>query len=141
MRVLIVAEGRLKEPALRALVDGYLSRIRRYVRCDELEVKDAAAEFRARTEATRVVLEVSGEALSSQALSKRIERWGSHKKGQIGFFIGGPEGLPRELAREADASLSLSSLTLPHRLARLLLAEQIYRSLSILRGEPYAREA
>jgi 23S rRNA (pseudouridine1915-N3)-methyltransferase len=54
--------------------------------------------------------------------------------------IGDAEGIPMDLSRSAAARLSLSKLTLPHRLARVLLLEQLYRSLSILRGEPYARE-
>ena len=55
-------------------------------------------------------------------------------------MIGGAEGIPPELSRAAEVRLSLSSMTLPHRLARVLLLEQIYRGLSITRGEPYARE-
>ena len=53
------------------------------------------------------------------------------------FLIGGAYGLPQELSKKADLRLSLSAMTLPHRLARLFLAEQIYRAFSILRGEPY----
>ena len=58
----------------------------------------------------------------------------------VAFVIGGAEGIPPELSRAAEVRLSLSSMTLPHRLARVLLLEQIYRGLSITRGEPYARE-
>jgi 23S rRNA (pseudouridine1915-N3)-methyltransferase len=54
--------------------------------------------------------------------------------------IGGAEGIPAALSERADARISLSKLTLPHRLARVLLYEQLYRSFTILRGEPYARE-
>jgi len=53
------------------------------------------------------------------------------------FLIGGAYGLPQEVSKKADLRLSLSAMTLPHRLARLFLAEQIYRGFSILRGEPY----
>ncbi len=69
-----------------------------------------------------------------------MERWTSRGKGSVAFVIGGAEGIPSELSKKADARLSLSRLTLPHRLARVVLLEQLYRSLSILRGEPYARE-
>ena len=58
----------------------------------------------------------------------------------VAFLVGGAEGLPPELTRRAEARLSLSSLTLPHRLARVVLFEQLYRAMTILRGEPYARE-
>jgi 23S rRNA (pseudouridine1915-N3)-methyltransferase len=87
-----------------------------------------------------VALEVDGEAVTSTELSKRVERWSSTGKGVVAFVIGGAEGIPKDLSRSAVARLSLSKLTLPHRLARVLLLEQLYRALSILRGEPYARE-
>lgn len=141
MRLLIIAQGKLKDRGLRALVDDYLSRIKRYARCEEIEVKDASQLLSVvPAEATLVALEVDGEQLSSSALATRVERWLGRGKGLVAFVIGGAEGLPKEIGARADHRLSLSSLTLPHRLARLILAEQLYRSLSILRGEPYARE-
>jgi 23S rRNA (pseudouridine1915-N3)-methyltransferase len=60
-------------------------------------------------------------------------------KGRIAFVIGGAEGLPQAIRARAHEKLSLSTMTLPHRLARLFLAEQLYRAVTILRGEPYAR--
>lgn len=141
MRLAVVAVGKLKERAFRELADDYLGRIRRYVRCEELEVKEAAALGSAPpSDALVVALEVHGEALSSEALSRRLEQWGSRGKGHVAFLIGGAEGIPAEVSRRADVRLSLSSLTLPHRLARVVLYEQLYRALSILKGEPYARE-
>ncbi len=137
----MVAVGRIKERALRSVADDYLGRIARYVRCDEIEVRDAAGLERALPAGARVVaLEVAGSALSSEAFARTIERWGSHGKGVIAFIIGGAEGIPAELSARADERLSLSSMTLPHRLARVVLLEQIYRAMTILRGEPYARE-
>jgi 23S rRNA (pseudouridine1915-N3)-methyltransferase len=87
-----------------------------------------------------VALEVDGAALSSSELAKKLGAWTSQGKGNVAFAIGGAEGLPRELSARAAFRLSLSSMTLPHRLARLILLEQIYRAFTILRGEPYARE-
>lgn len=141
MRLAIIAVGKLKEPAYRALADDYLGRVRRYVRADELEVKDAAALGRAvPDEALVVALEVGGERLTSEAFAKKLEQWGSRGKGSVAFLIGGADGIPAELSRAAAVRLSLSSMTLPHRLARIVLLEQLYRGLSILKGEPYARE-
>jgi 23S rRNA (pseudouridine1915-N3)-methyltransferase len=137
----IVAEGKLKDAALRKLVDDYLARIRRYGRCEEVEVRDGGALLRSVPEgATLVALEVRGEAVTSRGLSERLARWIERGKGVVVFAIGGAEGLPDSLLARADARLSLSTLTLPHRIARLLLVEQIYRAFSLLRGEPYARE-
>lgn len=141
MKLLIVAHGKLKDKALRSVCDDYIGRVRRYVRCEEIEVKDANGFERAiPDDALVVALEVDGESVSSTELSRLVERWLAHGKGVVAFAIGGAEGLPREFSARARHRLSLSRLTLPHRLARVLLAEQLYRSLSILRGEPYARE-
>ena len=128
-------------PALRSVADDYLTRIGRYTRCEEVEVKDARALSGALPrDATVVALEVHGEALGSDAFARRLERWGSLGKGDVAFVIGGAEGIPEAVSQNAQARLSLSSLTLPHRLARVVLFEQLYRALTILRGEPYARE-
>ena len=141
MKLIIIAAGKLKERELRTVADDYLGRIRRYVKCDEVEVKSAKHLAGAvPSDALVVALEVDGDAVTSTELSKRVERWGSTGKGVVAFVVGDADGIPKELSRSAAARLSLSKLTLPHRLARVLLLEQLYRALSILRGEPYARE-
>jgi 23S rRNA (pseudouridine1915-N3)-methyltransferase len=141
VKIVVVAVGKLKDRALRAVADDYLDRLRRYVRCEEIEVRDDAALARAvPVEATVVALEVLGDLVTSEQLAQRVERWGSQHKGIVALLVGGAEGLPPELSRGAHARLSLSRLTLPHRLARVLLYEQLYRAMTILRGEPYARE-
>jgi 23S rRNA (pseudouridine1915-N3)-methyltransferase len=141
VRLLIIAVGRIKDEGLRAVADDYLARIQHYVRCDEIEARDASGLERAiAQDALVVALEVQGEAYSSEAFAHRLGRWASHGKGIVAFLIGGAEGIPPGLSRKADVRLSLSPMTLPHRLARVVLLEQIYRALTILRGEPYARE-
>ncbi len=141
MRFFVVAAGKIKDRHLRAVADDYLGRVRRYARCDEVEVKDARALAKGvPPDSVVVALEVDGDALTSTELAARVERWSVRGKGNVAFLIGGADGIPGDLSRSAHARLSLSSLTLPHRLARVLLFEQLYRALSILRGEPYARE-
>jgi len=141
VRIRVVAVGKLKERQLRAVADDYLRRVRRYVRCEECEVRDVRALRRAvATGATVVALEVDGEMLRSETFARRVNEWGSRGKGEVVFLIGGADGLPREVSKAADVRLSLSTMTLPHRLARVLLLEQLYRAMTILRGEPYARE-
>ncbi|MFO0588240.1 MAG: 23S rRNA (pseudouridine(1915)-N(3))-methyltransferase RlmH [Polyangiaceae bacterium] len=85
-----------------------------------------------------IALEVDGQALGSEAFARRLEQYGARGKGTVTFLIGGADGLPQDLSRAAHARLSLSTLTFPHRLARLVLIEQIYRAMTILRNEPYA---
>ncbi len=141
MAIVVLAQGKLKDRALRGLCDDYLGRIRRYTRIEEQELKTADALARAVPEgALLVALEVNGEPLTSSALAQKLGQWQSRGKGNVAFAIGGAEGLPSELSRSAAFRLSLSNLTLPHRLARLILLEQLYRGFTILKGEPYARE-
>lgn len=145
MRIAIIAVGKIKQPGLRAELDDYLGRIRRYAACDEIELKDGSErELLARFEralpsrGTVAALEVEGRAMDSQGLARWI---GQHEQGAtpaLSFLIGGAYGLPSGIAPHADTQLSLSKLTLPHRLARVVLAEQIYRAFTILRHEPYA---
>ena len=144
MRIVIAAVGKVKDRPLREAIDEYVGRVRRYVAIDEVEIADGAIDRvragfeKATREATVVALEVAGEALSSETFARTLERHGARGKGTVAFLIGGADGLPPELSRAAHARLSLSSLTFPHRLARLVLVEQIYRAMTILRNEPYA---
>lgn len=141
MRIVVVAAGKIKEKPLRAVADDYKGRIERYARFEEIETKDETGLARAiPPEATLVALEVWGKQLRSEDFAKKLEGWGSVGKGEMAFVIGAADGVPKELSARAKFHLSLSLMTLPHRLARVLLFEQIYRGLSILRGEPYARE-
>jgi 23S rRNA (pseudouridine1915-N3)-methyltransferase len=141
VKLFVIAEGRIKERELRAVANDYLSRLSRYVKCDEIETKDAAGLAKAIPEGAFVVaLEVTGERISSTELASRLERWGARGKGHVAFVIGGAEGIPAALSTKADVRLSLSTFTFPHRLARVMLFEQLYRSMTLLRGEPYARE-
>jgi 23S rRNA (pseudouridine1915-N3)-methyltransferase len=142
VKITVLAVSKLRDAASRAWADEYLARIRRWVRCEEIELRDDAELARRwpRDADWVVALEVNGQALTSTAFSERLERWGSVGKGNITFVIGGAEGIPQALSEQANARLSLSTMTLPHRLARVILFEQLYRGLSILRHEPYARE-
>jgi 23S rRNA (pseudouridine1915-N3)-methyltransferase len=144
VRLVVVAVGKVKDKPLRAALDDYLGRVRRYVACDEVELADAAppklVELFARATAgadATIALEIAGRAFESVAFAREVERLGSRGKGSIAFLIGGADGLPPETSGGATARWSLSSLTFPHRLARLVLVEQLYRAMTILRGEPY----
>jgi 23S rRNA (pseudouridine1915-N3)-methyltransferase len=84
-----------------------------------------------------VALEVEGRPQGSRDFAAWLGRAENESVQTVVFLLGGAYGLPAEVSREADLRLSLSAMTLPHRLARLMLAEQLYRAFSILRGEPY----
>jgi len=141
----VIAVGRVKERGLRDAVSDYIARIGRYGPVEEIELKDAPeAELTQRFERriparSRVVaLEVQGRALSSKGLADYVGRAQGDGVASLVFLIGGAYGLPPAVRARADLELSLSKMTLPHRLARLFLAEQVYRAFTILRGEPYS---
>ena len=145
MRVRIVAVGKIKDKPVRELLRDYYDRIDRYGRLEEIELRDGdEAEVTARfqkaiPERSRVVaMEVLGKRWSSHDLADHLGRCENDGVQTATFLIGGSYGLPRTISEAADIRLSLSAMTLPHRLARLFLAEQIYRGFSILRNEPYS---
>ncbi|MEM7605998.1 MAG: 23S rRNA (pseudouridine(1915)-N(3))-methyltransferase RlmH [Myxococcota bacterium] len=143
MQIHIIAVGKVKERGIRAALDDYLKRIGRYGRVFETELKDSAdveARFRkALPERSRIVaMEVEGKAMSSHRFADFIGGCENQGVQSVAFLIGGSYGLPASLSKEADLQLSLSKMIFPHRLARLFLAEQIYRAFSILRNEPYS---
>lgn len=86
-----------------------------------------------------VVLDERGEDLTTLKLARRLEHWMQDGRDAV-LLIGGADGLDAELKNAADDSIRLSSLTLPHGLARLLLCEQLYRAASVLKNHPYHRE-
>lgn len=145
MRVAIIAVGKIKERGVREALDDYVGRLRRYATFEEIELKDGdeaevATRFRKAISLHShvVALEVDGERWSSERLAKFLGDSALHSVPAVAFLIGNSYGLPAEISRAAQVRLSLSAMTLPHRLARLVLAEQLYRGFTILRGEPYS---
>jgi 23S rRNA (pseudouridine1915-N3)-methyltransferase len=88
--------------------------------------------------ATCVALDEHGRTASTQDLARLLEGW-RREGADVVFLIGGADGLEVELKRSAHLMLSLSAMTLPHQLVRVLLAEQLYRAASLLQGHPYHR--
>lgn len=145
MKVVFVVVGKAKERALRELLGDYAGRIKRYAKVEEVELDDGGeAEVAARIakrvpeRAALVALEVDGQRFGSEALARFVERCEVGSVPAIVFVIGGSYGLPKSTSASADLRLSLSDMTLPHRLARLVLYEQVYRAFTILRNEPYS---
>jgi len=86
-----------------------------------------------------VVLDERGADLSTLKLAQRLEDW-MREGGDMAFIIGGADGIDESLKQQASEMIRLSSLTLPHAMARLVLCEQLYRALSVVRNHPYHRE-
>lgn len=145
MHVHVLAVGKIKERGVREWIDDYVKRIARYADYHEVELKDgtlAEVEERFRKaipqRAKVVALEVLGKPMRSEELARFVGQCEDGAVQHLVFLIGGSYGLPESTSKSAHLQLSLSALTLPHRLARVLLVEQIYRSFTILRGEPYS---
>lgn len=143
MRLRIVVVGKLKEAHYRAAVDDYVARLRRYAPVDEVELKDAqpaplsAAIRKALPPRAHVVaLTIDGRQRSSEELAAMLEAL-SARAVDVAFVIGGADGIPPDVVTASHDRLSLSRMTLPHRLARLVLVEQLYRAMTIRKGEPY----
>jgi len=148
----VVAVGRLRDAALRAACDEYVRRMGRTVRIEVHEVAEAGRAGgtpaltrriegdrldRATPDGARTIaLTRDGRGVTSARFAKLVERWREGAR-DVAFLIGGAHGLPERLIAGAETTLSLSAMTLPHELARLVLLEQLYRAGTILRGEPY----
>jgi 23S rRNA (pseudouridine1915-N3)-methyltransferase len=86
-----------------------------------------------------IVLDERGRNLSSVAFSDQLENWRDDGVPQTSFLVGGPDGLDPSIVNDADLVLSFGTMTWPHMIARILLVEQLYRSISLLSGHPYHR--
>lgn len=141
MKLVVLCVGKLRDAWVLDGCNEYVKRLRPRLPVEIVEVKDdAQLEAKVPPRYQRWVLDERGEQPSSRGLAQRLERaLGSGLPG-IALLIGGADGHSDALRQRADYLLSLSKLTLPHRLARLVLLEQIYRAQSILNGDPYHRD-
>lgn len=158
MNFRLVTVGKVNERYLQLGMNDYLSRLKPYARVEVIEIPEARKPGKAEAvqhqilekeaEAIRrnlregahlVVLAEEGNKMTSLDLARYLETLSVEGKSKIDFVIGGHLGLAPEMKRNAHLFLSLSSLTFPHLLARLILLEQLYRSFKIIRGEPYHR--
>ena len=149
MRVSVIAVGKAR--SLGPVLAEYESRAGRYWRLEVVGVPQArgrlaaavlpkeaeAIRSRLRPGFVRVALARGGRGWSSVEMARRLERYSRGPEGGVHFLIGGAFGLADDLRRECHWALSLSSFTLPHDFARLVLMEQLYRAGTILRSEPY----
>jgi 23S rRNA (pseudouridine1915-N3)-methyltransferase len=140
MKLAVIAVGKLKERHWVEACDEYLKRLRRYLPCEMVEVR-SGAELLGRCPArhARWVLDERGRELTSEELARQLERRMTQGAAGIAFVIGGADGVPEDARNDAELTLALGRMTLAHRLARLVLLEQLYRALTIIRGEPYHR--
>lgn len=141
MKVLVLAIGRLKEAHFKAAEAEYLKRLQRYADVILREAKDEPALLKALPEKHKLILlDERGQNRSSEELARTLAEEAQHGGGRtVVFAVGGAEGFSDALRARATLILAFGRITLPHRLARVVLVEQLYRAFTILRGEPYHR--
>lgn len=155
MRLRFTWAGRTRNECCRSLVADYVNRIARMAEVEVIELKQPpldrgqGGEDRFKKKECEsvlksvgrddwvVLLDVGGSPLSTEALARLLEREGSTGSRVMNFVIGGARGVDDALRGRAQFKLSLSLMTYPHDLARVMAAEQVYRCLTLLRGQPY----
>lgn len=157
MNIVILSVGRLKEKPYRQMADEYLKRLSRFGRYEEIEIPDlperenaSAAEEeqikiregerllqRLRPGDRVIVLTIPGKQRSSPELAAEIQEAKNRGMGRLVFLIGGSLGLGENILARADTEMSMSRMTFPHQLARVMLLEQLYRAEKINAGERY----
>lgn len=152
MRIRILCIGRMKDGPERALVDDYLARAQKagkalgYRAVEEAELNSSTKEDEGKRLLTRhgagvlVRLDERGESWTSLELAKQLAKWRDAGEDAVSFVIGGADGTSADVAKAARHSMSFGVQTWPHRLVRVMIAEQVYRALSIEAGSPYHRE-
>ncbi|MDR2183731.1 MAG: 23S rRNA (pseudouridine(1915)-N(3))-methyltransferase RlmH [Clostridiales bacterium] len=138
MKIDIVCIGKLREDYLRAAQAEYLKRLGPYARLTVIEAADEKAMERAMVGgAFPIALAIDGKALSSDAFAGILQNMAINGTPHIAFAIGGAEGLSARILGMCRMRLSLSAMTFPHQLARIILLEQIYRAFMIMNNQPY----
>jgi 23S rRNA (pseudouridine1915-N3)-methyltransferase len=143
MKIHIVMLGKTRRPEIRAMIDDYVARLKRFADMEITELReDSAAAMRKLTldsAATIVLLDDTGKNQTSAQFARWLGETRDRGAREIVFLCGAAEGFPETLRRRATQKLSLSSLTFSHELARAMLTEQLYRAFAILAGHPYPK--
>jgi 23S rRNA (pseudouridine1915-N3)-methyltransferase len=143
VKVFLYYVGKPKDPHANAIAEDYIRRASRFTPSQMLEIRPVSTRDRAdlwakHPNARKIFLDPAGRSFDSAAFADLFAK--AEMQGHdLVFLIGGHDGLPPAWRERADLLVSLSALTMPHELARAVLAEQIYRAFTMLRGHPYPR--
>jgi 23S rRNA (pseudouridine1915-N3)-methyltransferase len=133
VKIFLYYVGKARDAHANAMAEEYIKRSGRFATCEMREIHPARFDPWVKHPAARkILLDPAGKVLDSKKLTALFDR-------DLVFAIGGADGVPPAWKERADLLVSLSALTMPHELARVVLAEQIYRALTTLRGHPYPR--
>ncbi|MBM3814437.1 MAG: 23S rRNA (pseudouridine(1915)-N(3))-methyltransferase RlmH [Acidimicrobiia bacterium] len=139
MKVYVYFMGKPRDKHANGIAAEYLKRSSRYAKCEMRQVRPERFDPIARHAGAWVVgLDPAGNVLDSGGFTSLVRQMEEEARDLV-FLIGGHDGLPEQWRKAAGGLLSLSAMTFPHELARAILAEQIYRAFTGLRGHPYPR--
>jgi len=143
MKIRIVALGKTRKGEIRALVDDYVGRIGHYCEIEVTESREANSttlrKLKLEPSGVTVLLDAAGKQFTSQQFAGWLGDLRDRGTRELVFLCGDAGGFPKEMRDAAKYKLSLSTLTMPHEFARVVLAEQIYRAFAILAGHPYPK--
>jgi len=142
MKIQVLMLGKTRRPEMCSIIEDYVKRIRRSCPIEILEVRDGEAAVKkldADRASAAIMLDAGGKIIDSNALAKWLGELRDRGTRQIIFVCGDANGFPESLRDRVKQKLSLSPMTLSHELARVVLAEQLYRAFAILSGSPYPK--
>lgn len=139
MKIFLYFIGKPRDQHANSMATEFVKRASRYAACEMRQIIPGRFDLFARHPAARkVLLDPAGRPLDSAAFIRIVDQAEGQAQDLV-FLVGGHDGLPAEWKPRADLLLSLSPMTFPHELVRVMLAEQIYRAFTTLRGHPYPR--
>ena len=139
MKIWLYYVGKPRDAGLNAFAAEFIRRTTRYVQVEMREIAPGRVDLWAKhPAASKILLDPAGGMIDSDGFTQLIAKAEMEARDQV-FVVGGADGLPPEWRSRADMLLALSPMTFPHELARAMLAEQLYRAFTTLRGHPYPR--
>ena len=139
MKILLYYAGKPRDPNANRMAEEFILRSTRYGKCEMREIVPTRFDpWSKHPAAMKVMLDPAGKRMDSAQFARLIAAAEMDARDLI-FLVGGAEGLPPAWRKNGDLLLSLSEMTMPHELARVVLAEQIYRAFTLLRGHPYPK--
>lgn len=142
MKIRLLMLGKTRRPEMTTALADYVKRIGRACPIEVTEVRDGEAAVKrldADRAATALLLDASGKTLDSTGFAKWLGEQRDRGTREVIFVCGDAEGFPETLRERVQQKISLSAMTYSHELARVMLAEQIYRAFAILSGSPYPK--
>lgn len=143
MKIRLIMLGKTRREEARLFVEDYAARIKRYAEIEIVEFRDrspaALRKLKIEPSSTVVMLDAAGKQFTSPQFANWLGDLRDRGMREVVFLCGDAQGFPDELRSSAKQKISLSTLTMPHEFARVLIAEQIYRAFAILSGHPYPK--